>query len=173
MKWHDGRVSSDPVCERNFQIAWAWPPLKKYDVDWSDQKTTTSASTSTFTLTSILRMMGPGQKAKKLPCFALFLTTCFLSGEFVFYISSIYFFTKVYTWLNYLSQNNLTLTFFVCSLKCSVGPSWFSAKESYFFNKKRWCKKNLFGLASFFLVFKYWTCKGTVKKTTLCMSFLS
>ena len=155
MKWHDGRVSSDPVCERNFQIAWAWPPLKKYDVDWSDQKTTTSSST----LTSILRMMGPGQKAKKLPCFALLLTTCFLSGEFVFYISSIYFFTKVYTWLNYLSQNNLTLTFCVRSLKCCNlqgvvnCPSWFSAKESYFFSKKRQCKKNLFGhwLSKFFL----------------------
>ena len=76
MKWHDGRVSSDPVCETNFQIAWAWPPLKKNDVDWSDQETTTS--------TLILRMMGTnGQKAKKLPCFALLLTTCFLTGEFL------------------------------------------------------------------------------------------
>ena len=43
-------------------------------MDWSDQETTTS--------TLILRMMGTnGQKAKKLPCFALLLATCFLSGE--------------------------------------------------------------------------------------------
>ena len=82
MKWHDGRVSSDPVCETNFQIAWAWPPLKKNDVDWSDQETTTS--------TLILRMMGTnGQKAKKLPCFALLLATCFLSGEFSTFLQSI------------------------------------------------------------------------------------